>query len=327
MTRRVLITGGTGFVGSHVVEAYTAAGWRVRALVRDPNRLKWLKGLDIEIAHGSLSNSDSLCAATDGCAVVVHCAGLTKSIDRSEYYRVNSGATSALIAASRSANVRRFVYCSSQAAAGSAIGKIASDEEDTPNPLTDYGRSKLEGEVRVQQESGNMEWAILRPPAVIGPRDEQFLPLFRGVVRLGLYPAFGNNDQKYSFICVHDLAKALLSAGETDHGYNAIYFVASAEALTWSRAASVIAQLAHRKVRPLNLPKSLLPIAGSVAELISKISRKPALLSRDKIKEILSAGWICSPEKIRQAWRFECKCDVEKTLTETYEFYKQAAWL
>ncbi len=324
MSRRVLITGGTGFVGSHTVESYLAAGWDVRAAVRNPKRLTWLANLPAETAQCAFSDQSSLEAAVCDCDVVVHCAAVTKTPRRAEYYRINADAVRNLVIAARNAGARRFVLCSSHAASGPAIDGIASREEDPAQPLSDYGKSKLQGEQELQRHAGNMEWIILRPPSVFGPRDEQFVPLFRAVSRYGIYPVLGGGERQYSYIYVRDLARALLMAGTAEMGANQIYFVAHPEALDWELTANTIAGFAHRRAHPIRIPSFMAYGLGAINDVIAKLTGNAALLSSDKVREMLAAGWICSAEKIHQAWGFMCEYSTEQALRETYDFYRAA---
>ncbi|MBU0690952.1 NAD-dependent epimerase/dehydratase family protein [bacterium] len=325
--KRVLITGGTGFVGSHAVEAYLNAGWTVRAFIRDPNRLVWLSNLNIETAVGKLSDRDSLKRAAEACDTVVHCAGLTKALHKEEFFRVNGDAVRDFAEAAREQGVRRFILCSSQAAAGPSCSEQPRTEADEPAPVSVYGQSKLAGESVLQEAAGDMEWVILRPPAIIGPRDWQFLPLFKGIIKLGLYPKFGSGRQLYSFASVFDVVKALLMAGTYEGPVNQLYFVAHDEPVDWQIASQEIAGYVNRRVRNLTLPAGLLDMIGTFNDAVASVSGKPALLSREKVKEILVSGWVCSNEKIKRDWKFECDYDLRKTLRITYDFYKSCGKL
>lgn len=327
MSRRVLITGGTGFVGSHAIDAYAAAGWQVRALVRNPARKAWAENGAVEVHVGGLDQRDALAVAATDCELVVHCAGVTKSARRDEYYRINTDAVKLLAESARAAEVKRFVLCSTQAASGPAMNGVASVEEDPPRPFTNYGRSKLEGEERLKDAAGGMEWIILRPPSILGPRDEQFAPLFRGVVRWGLYPRFGAGDRAYSYIYVKDIARALVCAGEANSGINEVYFVAHPEALDWDRAARFIAATANRKVRPLRVPAGVLKALGEINDLYATLAGRAMLLNSDKVREILAGPWICSAEKILKTWGFRCEYSTEQALQETLEFYREGGRL
>jgi nucleoside-diphosphate-sugar epimerase len=323
----VLITGGTGFVGSFAAEAYLAAGWKVRALVRDPSRRKWLAQLPVEFVVGKLDDARSLFDVCSGCDVVVHCAALTKAFRREDYFRINADAVGEFTIAAKQAGVKRFVLCSTQAAAGpSAVGK-PSVESDSPHPLTPYGESKLAGERKLVENAQGMEWIILRPSAVMGPRDEQFVPLFRGLVRYGLYPQFGGGQQRYSIISVRDLARALLIAGATPTGINETYYVAHPLPFRWEDAALILGRLLGRRVHKLSFPRWLLPVVAVGTHAVAELTRKPALLSRDKLREILAPAWVCSTEKIARAWNFRCEWDQEAMLRDTLEAYRAAGWL
>ncbi|MBI5059298.1 NAD-dependent epimerase/dehydratase family protein [candidate division KSB1 bacterium] len=321
MRRRALITGGTGFVGSHTIESYLRAGWIVRALVRDPNRLSWLRALPVEFATGDVANVESLRAAVAECETVVHCAGLTKAVHEVDLFRVNVRGVAEFTKVARDAGCKRFVLCSSQAAAGPSTGAGAKREDEPPTPISAYGRSKLEGEREIVANAGEMEWVILRPSAVIGPRDLQFVPLFRAIKAFGLYPRWGSGSQRYSLIYVKDLARALLLAGESDRGLKAVYFAAARDSVTWSDVSFRLARIAGRRVRALPIPRPVIHAAAPISELVCRLTGKPALLSRDKLREILADGWVCDASAIERAWGFRCEYELDALLRETYESY------
>ncbi len=324
---RVLITGGTGFVGSHAVEEFVRAGWTVRLLIRNPRRLIWSSDYPIETVVGVLTDDHALDVAVKDCDVVVHCAALTKARFPAEYYEINAAATGKLVHAARTNGVRRFVFCSTQAAAGPSDGINPTVESDSPQPISDYGRSKLEGERFVCDNSGEMQWIILRPPSVLGPRDEQFVPLFRAVARYGVYPKFGSGEQQYSYIGVQDLTRALRTAAEADMGINNTYFVANPDSVRWKDIAEDIARLAGRNVRPIILSSPLLSAMAFVLETIAVLRNKPALLNREKIAEIMAPAWVCSSEKFRKTMGFACESSREDVLRTTYEAYRSAKLL
>jgi nucleoside-diphosphate-sugar epimerase len=324
---RVLITGGTGFIGSHAVETFLKGQWTVRALVRNPARLTWLRDLPVETVVGRLDDVESLQRAVRGCEAVVHCAGLTKALRTEDFFRINAVAVGDFAAVACDAGVRRFVLCSSQAAAGPSKDGVPVSEEDEPHPLSTYGKSKLEGERRLRGKANGMEWVVLRPPSVLGPRDEQFLALFRWVVRHGVYPQFAGGRQLYSFVSVHDLARALRLAAETERGTNDLYFVAHPQPTSWKSLAEAVAGAVPRRTRSVRLGRTMLVVLSALSETAARWRGKPALLSRDKIEEILASGWVCSSEKIRRAWGLECTWSMEATVRDTLDAYRQANWL
>jgi dihydroflavonol-4-reductase len=327
VSRRVLITGGTGFVGSHTVEAYLRASWTVRALVRDARRLSWLKELPVEIAVGDVTNPASLPEAVAGCDTVVHCAGLTKAIHAADFFRVNAQGVADLVRVSRDTRCKRFVLCSSQAAAGPSADAQGKREADQATPISTYGESKLAGERELIANAGPMEWVVLRPSAVIGPRDQQFVPLFRAIKSYGVFPRWGTGTQCYSLVYVKDLARALRVAGEVSIGLNSVYFVAANDAVTWSEVSERVASVIGRRVRALPIPLPMIKLATPIMEGVARLAGKPALLSREKLREILADGWICNVSAIECAWGFRCEYDLDTLLRETYQSYVEFDWI
>jgi nucleoside-diphosphate-sugar epimerase len=186
---KALVTGATGFVGSHLVERLLGAGMEVACLMRptSPPRRTALDGLDVERRIAALDDPDALARAVRGVDYVFHAAGLTRARTLAEYQAVNADGTGRLLEAllAEGAALRRFVYVSSLAAAGPARSPEPPDESAEPHPADDYGASKLAGEHVVLEHANRLPVTIVRPPAVYGPRDANFLPLFRLAVRLG----------------------------------------------------------------------------------------------------------------------------------------------
>ena len=150
----VLVTGGTGFIGSHLVEALLEEDYIVRCLVRSKHKLRWLKDLPVQLYEGDCTEPNTLMPAVEGATWVIHTAGLTNANSREAFIQQNAEGTKNLIDACirYSPDIKRFVFLSSQAAAGPSNGKDPTREEDPPSPITAYGQSKLEAEFAVVAE-------------------------------------------------------------------------------------------------------------------------------------------------------------------------------
>ncbi|MRR08798.1 NAD-dependent epimerase/dehydratase family protein, partial [bacterium] len=189
-----LVTGAAGFIGSHLVEDLLRRGHRVRCLVRKTSDLRWLAGPDIDLRYGSLDDLESLQAASRDVDYLYHLAGAVKARDPREFRRHNTEgalnlARAALAAAPR---LKRFLFASSQAAAGpAACLDRPVCEVDGCRPVSDYGKSKLLAERRLMELSPQLPLTIVRPSSVYGPRDTEIFMYFQWIYRrLALLPGF-----------------------------------------------------------------------------------------------------------------------------------------
>jgi putative NADH-flavin reductase len=169
----ILVTGATGFLGSHVAEQLAQQGERVRALVRSTSDTRFLKSLSgVELVHGSVEDRKSVLAAAEGVTGIVHAAGLVKAKSAEDFMRTNCGGTENLLeaAVAHRDTVKRFVLVSSLAALRPSDGSGSPVAEDVePRPVTDYGRSKLAAERAAFGKKDSVSVVVMRPPAIYGP--------------------------------------------------------------------------------------------------------------------------------------------------------------
>ncbi|MET9417139.1 NAD-dependent epimerase/dehydratase family protein [Streptomyces klenkii] len=280
---RYAVTGATGFVGTRLVAHLTALGHDVTALVRDPRRT--VPGA--RTAAADLATGAGLREATAGADVVIHLAALTHAADPRALATVNTGGTRRLAAALAShPRPPRLVYCSSLAASGP--GRLRH-EDDTPAPVSAYGRSKLGGEDALRRAAGRLPALTVRPPIVYGPGDRQFLPRLAAAARTGLLPAVGpRGPRRYSLLHVDDLCRALLAAAE--HGRpGAVHHVGDGAEHLWSDiGAAVAAALGRRPPRVVHLP---VPLALAAARALGRTG----MLNPDKVSEARHPSWTTAP--------------------------------
>ena len=191
MSKLALVTGGQGFIGSHLCGRLISAGHRVRVLARPSSGLTNLDGLPVEVVRGDLTGDGSLAQAVAGVDWVFHLAGALKGFSQEELLRVNRDGTKRLVeaCAAHTPDLSRFVLVSSLAAAGpSASGGLPRTEDAPPAPLTWYGKSKLEAEMVVLK--AGLPFTILRPPIVFGPRDRDVFSYFQ-IAKAGVLPIPG----------------------------------------------------------------------------------------------------------------------------------------
>jgi nucleoside-diphosphate-sugar epimerase len=320
---KVLVTGATGFVGSHLTEALLRQGAQVRTLVRSRDHLRWIDGLQgVEFCTGELEDRPSLERAVAGVEVIYHVAGVIKARHAAEYEKVNAGGTSNLLDAAMNANLKRFVYVSSQAAVGPSTIDAPLDEEMPPRPITPYGASKLEGERRVR--GSGLPFTIVRPPAVYGPRDADLFHFFKLAGR-GVVPIPGFGVRKVSLIYVEDLVQGLLLAAGHERALGRTYFLKSGDH-AWSQLAQGLRKVMGRG-RAVRIPVPVLWTVAIVGEAVSGIVGKAAALNRHKARELTQRAWLCSTQRAEKELDFAPRWPLERGLERTAKWYREAGWI
>lgn len=320
----ILVTGGTGFIGSHLVERLVAQGRAVRCLVRRSSAILNLPLAAVELAYGDLTTSAGLPGALRSVDTVIHLAGVTKARTVTEYDRGNAGATANLLRAA--GDIRRFVHVSSLAAAGPSAAGRALTEADEPHPVSRYGRSKLAAEQAVRQSPVCGRSVIVRPPVVYGPRDRDVYQIIQGAAR-GWVVQIGHAPRCFSLIYVGDLVDGLIAAADIESAQGRVFYMAHPAAVSWTEFAAAAARLMGRRTRAVAIPEKAAYVLGMCAEWWTRLSGKPGILSRDKVAEACCAGWVCDPGRARAEMGFSAPTGLEEGLRCTLEWYKEAGWL
>jgi dihydroflavonol-4-reductase len=321
----ILITGATGFIGSHLVEAARARPEPVRCLIRrdSAKRRRIELPADAEIVYDDLVSGEGVSAALEGVRTVIHLAGVTKAIATSEFYAGNVQATENL-ARAMAGRGARLVYVSSLAAIGPSLDGTPVNEDAEPHPLTHYGRSKLEGE-RIARALVP-DAVIVRPPVVYGPRDTDVFEMFKSISK-GLVLEISGGERWFQAIYVKDLAEGLLAAACTPQAAGRAYFLAHEKAVSWSELSSAAALIMRKRPRILRVPEPLAYAVGGIAEVWSRVTGKPGIISREKVKEAQCRHWTCDTHRAAQELGFEAKTPLDLGVSETLAWYKEAGWL
>jgi dihydroflavonol-4-reductase len=322
---KALITGGTGFIGSHLTEYLLDKGVEVLALVRDQNNLKWLKGLDVHLLKGDLLSIPSLPTDID---YVFHAAGLTKSSKISSYYTVNQQGTASLLKALDSQNIfpKRVIFLSSVAASGPSTNGKPVRESDPPRPITPYGKSKLMGEHETLKFKAVFPIVILRIAAVFGPRDRDSLSYFN-LVKKGVLVSLGWKERLYSLCYVKDLVNALYLCTQKDVESGEIFNIAHPRACSWDDIGKAIGKALRKKLIKVKVPIPLVYAAALFSDLKAKITHEPAVMNRHKFKEIRQEGWIADTHKAEERLSFCAQYSLEEAVQETVDWYIKNDWL
>lgn len=296
------VTGGTGFVGGHLLRLAVEAGHEVRALTRKPQPaepgITWIEG--------ALDRLESLARLCDRASVVIHIAGLISG-SRAEFEAVNIHGTAAILAAAEAAGVKRFVHVSS----------LAAREPE----LSAYGWSKAASEQRVQ--ASGLYWTILRPPAVFGPGDRETLELFRMAKRgfVALPP-----KGRFSVIHVEDLCRLILTLLDAPETIGQVYEPDDGREGGWEHRhfARTLGRQFGRRAATVAIPKLVLKGAARIDSLVR---RGRAKLTPDRALYFSHPDWVVRPERRPppELWRPATR--TATGLKQTAEWYQQAGWL
>lgn len=328
VTGSVLVTGGTGFVGSHLVELLISRGHEVTCLVRDPGDLHWLKGQQVRLVQGDCRDRGSLAAAVRNAATVYHVAGLTKAARRRDYYEVNHVGTRNLLdaCAHHGPKVRKFVLVSSLAAAGPAQAGRPMKATDTPHPVSDYGRSKLFAEEEALKFKERFPVVILRPSAVYGPRDTDVFELFRWAAK-GYILDMSGSERFLNWCYVKDLAEALLMAGELSVPSGSVYFVAEDRIHSMTGFQQALQESGGVTAKVIKVPVWAGYLIGLAAEAAGLLTGRATIINRQKVREAAQQYWTCDLDTIRADLGFRAAMPLEQGLAVTWKWYRENRWI
>lgn len=322
---KAFVTGGTGFIGSHVVDYLNSQGCEeIRCLIR--SKEKWLEGRAVTRVEGSLHDLAILGEAMQDVDVVFHIAGVVSAPDEESFDHGNVDATENVIRLARKNRVGKVVVLSSLAACGPSFGRPLT-EEDPLMPITMYGRSKKRMEEMIHQTAGpEPPVTIVRPPAVYGPREEQIYMVFK-MASTGFFPVIGDGrGNSVDMIHVDDLVDGIIRAAEYEHKGVETFFVSSEASYSWLQIRDEMARAMGRKVRALKVRPGLVKNLASMIESASSLWGHYPVINREKSKE-MTMEWTCSVDKASRELGFRQRVPLEQGLATTLDWYKRHNWL
>jgi dihydroflavonol-4-reductase len=334
---RVLVTGGTGFIGQHLAQRLCREQHDVCCLVRSEARGQKLSSQGAKLVVGDLDQPESVAKAIEGASVVYHLAGMTKSLQPEAMFRVNEGGSAAIAeAAARQSPAPTLIVVSSVAAAGPVPRGSIRQENDEPSPVSVYGRSKLAGERATTQFALQVPITIVRPGIVFGPGDRAFAKMFAAIRRMRFHVSPSFTPPPLSYIFVADLVEILLRVA--DHGTRVPpdeaslgagrYFAVAPEYPTYAELGRIVRPMLRRPFAPV------IPLAGPVAwciagasELVSRLRGQPEEFGFDKLREAFVSSWACSPAAVERDLGFTPPLPLAARLQETIDWYQKSGWL
>ncbi len=323
-----LVTGGNGFIGSHLVEHLLRKGHQVRCLVRKSSDLRWLRDLKVEFVYGDLFDLNALGEAVKGVDYVYHSAGVTKAKKPDGYYRGNTTGTRNILHAAlgHAPKLKRLVQISSQTAAGPSPTSTPINEDVTPHPITTYGKSKWKAERECVLLMPKLPVTIVRAPAVYGQRDKDIFEFFNTMSK-GLQPMVGFSEKLVSLIHVTDLVRGIVMAGESERSMGQTYFISSSRLYGWKEIGEVARTALGRGAFRIRIPEAGVYVIAAFAELFSLFSSAPALINFEKARDMVQDYWTCDSSRAKRDFGYEQKVTLEEGISATVAWYRAQGWL
>ncbi|MDO9187368.1 MAG: NAD(P)-dependent oxidoreductase [Bacteroidia bacterium] len=326
---KILITGASGFVGTHLVEIALQQQFEVYAMVRKSSSIKYLK--NATIVYGDINNEESLFSVFSNfyknkvtIDYVIHTAALTKSNSKKDFFATNYHGTENLINALKLSNItpKKIIFISSLAASGpvKANDQIKVSHQ---NPITVYGQSKLQAEHLIK--NSGLAYIIIRPTAVYGPGEKDLYTVFK-FINKNINPVLGNHKQELTFIYVRDLVRLILRATISDVE-NEIYFASDGKIYDKHAFSIAISNALNKKPVNIKFPLAIVRIVAFFSQYISAITGKTSPLNLEKYNELVAESWNCEMTKTTHHFQFQAKHDLESGVKKTVEWYKQNKWI
>lgn len=330
---KVLVTGATGFVGSHLCDLLESCGHEVYGLIRSTKKATQFN-VPGTYVMGSLSHHsknswiEKLPSDLDA---VIHTAGIVHSMNTDDFYKINTDCSLQLLEDLKEKYEQlNFIFVSSLAAAGPVnIGERKSEKEEAA-PVSEYGKSKKLAEERIKELiPDHWKLSIIRPPMVIGPRDPAVLDVFK-MISNGLVVTAGLRGHKneYSFVCVYDLVETIKNCLTTNNLNSETYFSSFPKVITLSELyESIKKSMSKKSLINIKIPSVLIVFIAKTLGVISKFIKVDIRLTPDKVNELLPPAWVCDATKSERELSMVYNWDLEKTVSATLEDYRDRDWL
>ncbi len=323
-----LVTGATGFIGSHLVDSLLERGCKVHCVVRKTSNLQWLDTSRVIVHTGDLHQPETYQESLAEVDYVFHCAGITRANNRHEYLHQNARACVPFYRScvEHGKQIKGVVHLSSLAAVGPTPPQQKVDEETPCHPLTYYGKSKLTGEEIALGYASELPMVILRPPVVYGERDINFFTYLRTVSwRMAI--KIGTTPRTLSLIHVKDLVDAMIRAAAAPDPNQNVLFITDGKIYSWEDVANAAMDALEVRAQTIIIPVWLMGFAAMVSEFLSKMRNRTPLIDRQRMIDLRQSSWTASSERFFGHYSFQPRIDLIQGLKQTCAWYKRQGWL
>lgn len=323
MRLRALVTGATGFIGSHLVESLITHNWEITCLIRSKSRTDFLKKFPVHFVISQPESLKSLERAVIGQDYVFHLAGRILSASRRTYDLANHQLTRDLVQACLRKNpaIKRFVYISSISAAGPSSPGQYVDETRPCVPTSEYGRSKLRGEEAVQEIWGSIPATIIRPPNVYGPRQQETEKLIK-IISKRIVPLLKQREKKTSLIYVIDLVEGIIQAAFSPKTRSQVYYLTDGKGYSWREIILTLKRHLLGDSLYVPLPEEFIFFSAILVDTLKKTKLIKSFFGRRAWKAMVETPWLFSPAKARKDFGFMTRYNLEEGIKETVDYYK-----
>lgn len=325
---RAIVTGGAGFIGSHLIEALIERGDAVVCVERAGASRRWIERLPVAVLECGLGDAEPLRRAFDGADVVFHLAGLVRARTPRDFYTVNARGTEQVMRAAAAHNGRapRVILASSLAAVGPCLNGEPLSPESAPGPLSHYGQSKLCAEMVAHAYGDRVPATVLRFPSVYGPRERGIFTFLR-LVQRGVALTIGGWDRELSMIYVKDLIEPLIAAATSDTAVGKTYCLGHPDPVTWRGFAQTAGAVLGRAPLLISLPRPAAALIALLTELAANARGRVALIDREKVREMAQPRWVCDPSRAVVDLGFRPAFPLVRGIRATVDWCREVGWL
>jgi len=323
---KALVTGATGFLGSHLVELLVSEGIETICLVLPGDDRRWIGSLEVEFIHGDCTRKESLQPALDRAPdLIFHLAGIANAGTEEIYHQVNTLGTMNLIelCLERELDLHRFVFSSSASVMGPSNGSLPLSEEDDPRPTTEYGRSKVAAEQHLRECEDDLPYTILRLGLIYGPRATHGFSMMPRLAVKGILPR--TMQLRSNLIHVEDAARCLLHVARHDAAVNRTYLAANEDPVSLIEIANEIVSSLDRRVIQFRIPFPLLYPIAAIMQVTGRIRGRVPLLDLRRLDDMRHRDWIIDPSLIRGETGYIPEIDLQTGIRQTVNWFRQEA--
>jgi len=322
--KSAFVTGANGFIGSHLVKYLLKQGWCVNILVRKGSDLSRIHGLPVKRFCGDLFNTDAVREGMKNCEYIFHVAGVIDALEPGEYYSVNADGTGHLVSIAEEMRVRvqRFLYVSSISVMGPSSKNSILNEHSPLRPVSDYGKSKREGEITVMKSG--LRWTIVRPTNILGIGQKELFAIL-STLRYGLKPLIGKRETQTTICFVDDLIRGIVLAAQEDASVGKTYIIASRKAYSFRFLINTAARILGKRYC-IPLPFAVLYLLAVLSRNLASVTGKKPLIDPVKLIQTRRDYWFHDSSLIKRELGFQTRISAEDGLAAIIEYYRDNNW-